>query len=80
MTDELGNGNSFVKISNKEIYQGLMDLKDEVHNMKVLLTTVLEENIDLKKRVRLLELKSYGILAGLIGAIVVMFRIGGVPV
>lgn len=70
--------NSFVRITNREIYDGLHEVQDQVQGMRADLTNILEENVDLRKRVRGLELKFYAILAGLIGALVAVLNFSGV--
>lgn len=64
-----GNGDSFVRITNREIFDGLNDVKDQVKSMRNDLSNILEENVDLRKRVRGLEWKFYAVLSGLLGAI-----------
>jgi len=60
--------NGFVKVSNREIYDSLRNLQQEVAAMRLDLTNILGENVELNKRVRSLELKFYSILAGFVGA------------
>jgi hypothetical protein len=60
---------SFVRITNREIYDGLRDLNRSVSQLENRVDSVLRENVELNKRVRALELRFYGILAGLIGAV-----------
>ena len=72
-----GNGESFVRITNREIYDGLSDLKDQVKGIRADLTMVLSENVELRKRVRGLELKFYAILAGLTGALFAVLNATG---
>ena len=77
MGDEPGNG---IRISNKELYAMLTDVRDRVLGLENRVDKVLGENVELRKRVRSLELRFYGIAAGLVAAIVVLLRIGGVQV
>lgn len=63
-----GNDTPFVRITNREIYDELNELKDAVHSMDNRLNAILTENVDLRTRVRSLELKTYTILAGLLTA------------
>lgn len=72
-----GNGDSFVRITNREIYDGLNDVNDQVKSMRTDLSNILAENVELRKRVRGLELKFYAILAGLIGALVAILNVTG---
>lgn len=80
MTDE-SNGSSFVRITNREVYDKLSNLERVVNSMDGRMNSVLEDNVALSKRVRGLELKFYSILAGLIttggGALLVFIRGGG---
>lgn len=71
-------GSGFIRVSNREIYDGLMEVKAEVRDMRVLVQNVLSENSDLRKRTKALEVKFYGVLAGLLGAVVVLLKVGGV--
>lgn len=56
---EKGNGD-FLRITNRDIWNKLNEIEEEVRGFS---------QADLPKRVRALELRFYGILAGLIGAI-----------
>ena len=67
----------FVRITNREIYDGLRGVERSVEALRTDMSNVLVENVELRKRVRGLELKFYAILAGLIGAIVVLVNIAG---
>ena len=67
MTDEAPR--PFVVVTNKEVYDVVMETRDEVVELKSLLVRETDEKVELKKRVRSLELKFYGILAGLIVAV-----------
>ena len=67
MADEHG-----VHISNREVYDLLIVVRDEVRSNSAFIEGIIEENIDIKKRTRALELKFYGVLAGLVGAVTVM--------
>lgn len=63
MTDE-GNGSAFIKITNREIWDALNNVEDTVRSMDQRLNAILNENVELKTRVRALELKTYTLLAG----------------
>ena len=67
----------FVRITNREIYDGLRGVERSVEALRTDMSNVLVENVELRKRVRGLELKFYAILAGLIGAVVVLVNIAG---
>jgi tetrahydromethanopterin S-methyltransferase subunit G len=62
---------TFARITNREVYDAVMQLRDRVAALENRVDNVLGENVDLRKRTRGLELKFYGILAGLIGAVAV---------
>lgn len=80
MTEPTGTGNGdFIRITNREIYDGLSALKEEVRDMRTLVQNVLSENVELRARVRSLELKSYAIMAGLLGAVAVLMKVSGLP-
>lgn len=87
-----GNGSS-VRITNREIYDELIKLKDKVadgqrdvaeaksslHNVDKRLGSMESLNLsDHGKRLRALELRFYGILAGLVAALAVLLRMGSV--
>ena len=84
MTEPTNGG---VRITNREIYDMVVDLKDELRaskselkaDIKELKTEVHNEDEDvteLQSRVRSLELKFYGILAGLVGAVAILLKAG----
>jgi hypothetical protein len=76
-TENDNNGGAgFIRVSNREIYDGLMEVKTEVRDMRILVQNVLGENTDLRKRVKSLEIKFYGVLAGLLGALIVLLKVG----
>lgn len=77
-----GNGSDFVRITNREIWETLNVVRDEVRDVKNICTNIEEENVELRRRVRALELKVYTILAGLTtgataGAVVLVRAMGG---
>lgn len=63
---------SFVRISNREIYDGLLQVRDRLAALERRVDSVLGENVELGKRVRRLELRFYGILAGLVSAVILL--------
>jgi hypothetical protein len=67
-----GNG-AIIRITNREVYDGLLKVEKSVDHLVQRVDYVLGENVDLRKRVRGLELRFYGILAGLIGALTILF-------
>lgn len=78
MADE-GNG-SAVRITNRELYDGIENLKESVSDLSHKLDTALRDLDDLRERTRMLELKFYGILAALGTAVVVILRLSGVSI
>lgn len=68
MADANGS-DSFVRITNREIYDGLRDVQTGLRQVENRLDAVLTENVTLNKRVRALELRFYGVLAGLMAAL-----------
>lgn len=83
MGDETPNGNG-VRISNREIFDTLIQVRDRVGRLEGrvdnafgpegVMATILRDGNDTRKRVRTLELKSYVIMAGLLGGVVAMLR------
>lgn len=63
------DGQTFARVTNREVYDAVMQLRDRVASLENRVDSVLSENVDLRKRTRGLELKFYGILAGLVGAV-----------
>ncbi len=74
MTEDNGG----IRITNRELYDGYLGVKETVSQLVNRVDDVLGENVELRKRVRGLELKFYGVLAGLLGAITVLLA-GGTP-
>lgn len=72
-TDDNGSGRDFIRITNREIWDGLQDVKAAVSQLENRVDVVLRENSEIKKeygtRIRSLELRFYGVLAGLIAAL-----------
>lgn len=74
----MGDGEEFVRITNREVYNRLGTVEAK---LDAALSTIDKQNaqlIDYGKRIRALELRFYGVLAGLIGAMAVLARLGGV--
>jgi hypothetical protein len=67
----------YIRISNREIYDAVVALDKRLANLENIVGNVLNENSDLRKRTRGLELRFYGILAGLLGAITVLLAAPG---
>lgn len=75
MSDDPGNGQEFVRITNREVWirLGTVEAKlDDALSKIAFRDRTIEEY---GKRVRALEFRFYGILAGLIGALVVLVRL-----
>lgn len=68
----------FVRITNREIYDAIVSLKAEVTGMAANVETVQSSNIDLRKRVRVLELRTYAALSGVVTMLPVLARMAGV--
>lgn len=68
MPDET-NG-TFIRVTNREIWDELKHLDTVVSSMDQRLNAILNENVELKTRVRALELKTYTMLAGFSTALV----------
>lgn len=58
------NGEAFIRITNREIWEQIKELSSMVHGMDDRMNNILEENVDLRRRVRALELRTYTLLAG----------------
>jgi hypothetical protein len=67
------NETPFIRITNREIYDGITDLTRRVASLENRVDVVLRENVSIKNeyggRIRSLELRFYGVLAGLIAAL-----------
>ena len=66
-----------VRVTNREIYDAVQELLADVAAVKREIIQLGLDSRELTKRVRALELRFYGILAGLLGAIAVALRLGG---
>ncbi len=62
----------FIRITNREIYDGLRGVQDELFQLKTTVNVVLSDNQTLGKRIRALELRFYGVVAGLMAAVAVI--------
>jgi small nuclear ribonucleoprotein (snRNP)-like protein len=60
----------FIRITNREIWDALNSVEDTVKSMDQRMNAILNENVEIKTRVRALELKTYTILAGISTAVV----------
>jgi hypothetical protein len=71
MTD-MGNGDDtpFIRITNREIWESLRGVENTINSMDQRMNAILNENVELKTRVRALELKTYTMLAGFSTALV----------
>lgn len=68
----------FIRITNREIWDALQHLEHTVDSMDQRLNAILNENVELKTRVRALELKTYTIMAGfstaLVGGVAILLK------
>jgi hypothetical protein len=62
-------GQDFVRITNREIWVTLNDVKSMVKDLERTTDEAVEERRDIRARLRALELKFYGVLAGLLGGL-----------
>lgn len=67
-----------VRVSNRAIYDQLLAVRFEVADMKKDLQNYQQRQTEHSKRLRSLEIKFYGIVAGMTAALMVLLRIGGV--
>lgn len=76
------NEQSFVKITNREIYDGLRDVQRDLASMVGRVDAVLTDNIKIKeehgKRIRGLELKMYTLLSGCVTLAGLLIKVGGI--
>ena len=66
MSDE-ASGNEFVRITNREVYERLGRVESKLDNALRVIDTQNTQLQDQGKRIRALELRFYGVLAGLVG-------------
>jgi hypothetical protein len=71
MPDSPDDG-TFIRITNREIYLRLEMVANELRTMTSDVRQAVEGSLELGKRVRSLELKFYGVLAGLVAAITII--------
>lgn len=76
MSEKEPNG-SFVRVSNREIYDGLVQVRERLTSLENRVDNVLGENVDMRKRLRKLELHAYALTSGLVAAFPVMGRMLG---
>lgn len=72
------NGDAFVRVTNREIYDAIISLRDRVAGVENIVENVLQENKDTRKRIRSLELRTYAVLSGCITALPMLARAGGI--
>lgn len=77
MADSPGNGHEFVRITNREVYDRLGGVEAKLDHALSTIDKQNEQLLDNSKRIRALELRFYGILAGLIGAVAILAKVGG---
>lgn len=75
MSDGPTNGD-FVRVTNREVWQQLRTVEAKLDDA---LRHIENQNLQINdniKRIRALELRFYGVLAGLVGAVVILVRMG----
>lgn len=80
----VASGEGSIRISNREIFDMVVQVRDRVAAVENrvdnafgpegIMATILKDQVDTRAKVRALELKSYVIMAGLLGAVVAMLR------
>lgn len=75
MTDSNGDP-VFYRITNREVFERLGTVEAKLDRALSHIDTLDGHISDLSKRTRALELRFYGVLAGLIGAIALLVRFG----
>jgi hypothetical protein len=70
---DIPNGNG-IRVSTRELYDAIRSLENKVADAMRMQDQMLREIADHSKRLRSLELRFYGILAGLVGAVAVIVR------
>lgn len=66
--------NGLIRVTNRELYDMMQEVRDRVFAVETKLDIVFRDNEDVAKRVRALELRFYGILAGVIGALAIVIQ------
>ena len=70
----------FIRITNREIYDALVDVKGRLTAVESTLGTVLADNVATKRdygiRLRSLELKVYTLLSGVVTACGLLLKVG----
>lgn len=83
MSDQ-GNGDrTFVTITNRDVWNEVHGLREDVQGYRDEIRDYRSEISDYaqtKARVRALEFKFYGLLAGVVGAVIILVAKGGIPV
>lgn len=69
-----GGETPFVRVTNKEVWMQLRTVEAKLDDALRTISSQNERLIDHGKRIRGLELRFYGVLAGLVGAVVVLVR------
>jgi hypothetical protein len=63
------DGESFVRITNQDVWRMFNEMDKKLTNIEHKIEDQVEERVEIRRRVRSLELKFYGILAGLLGGL-----------
>lgn len=78
------NGDAFVRITNREIYDAIVNLRDRMASIERNLESIIGgpnqpgELGELRKRVRALELRTYAVISGIVTMLPVLARMGGI--
>lgn len=67
---------TFYRVSNREVYERIGTLEAKIDDGLRQLSIMESHIVDHHKRIRALELRFYGVLAGLVGALAVLIKIG----
>jgi hypothetical protein len=63
MAEDSDSGAVFVRITNREIWEAVEALKTTVTSMDGRMNAILNEHVEIKSRIRALELKTYTVMA-----------------
>jgi hypothetical protein len=71
---------SFVRITNREIFDGLTNVQGRLTLLEQTVHSVLEDNVAIKKeygkRLRAIELKNYTLMSGIVTACLLLLKVG----
>ena len=72
-----GGSQSFYRVTNAQIYERLETVKSKMDDSLRIQDEMLRDISEHSKRIRSLELRFYGVLAGLISAVAILAKVGG---